>query len=56
MPEAQLAEFWLNSDPGVPLAEAAKLPGVPLPVNGKLTPTDAPGFGIELKEEDLRPW
>lgn len=27
MPEAQLAEYWLGSDPGVPLAEAMRLPG-----------------------------
>jgi L-rhamnonate dehydratase len=56
LPEAQLAEYWLGSDPGVPLAEAMRLPGVAVPVNGKLRPSDAPGFGIDLKEEHLRPW
>jgi L-rhamnonate dehydratase len=56
LPEAQLAEYWLGSDPGVPLAEAQKLPGVPVPVNGKVRPSDAPGFGIEVKEEQLVPW
>jgi L-rhamnonate dehydratase len=46
----------MNSDPGVPLAEAAKLPGVAVPVNGRLVPSDAPGFGIDLKEEQLIRW
>ncbi|CAN5485690.1 L-rhamnonate dehydratase [soil metagenome] len=56
LPEAQLAEYWLHSDPGVPLAEATKLPGMKVPVNGKLVPSDSPGFGIELTERQLLPW
>lgn len=55
LPDAQLAEYWLSSDPGVPLAEAARLPGVAVPVNGRLVPSDAPGFGIDLKAEWLVP-
>lgn len=55
MPEASLAEFWLASDPGVPLEEAAKIPGVAVPRDGKLIPSDAPGFGMELKPEWLVP-
>jgi L-rhamnonate dehydratase len=56
LPEAQLAEFWLGSDPGVPLAEAMRIPGVPVPVDGTVRPSDAPGFGIEITEENLVPW
>jgi L-rhamnonate dehydratase len=56
LPEASLAEYWLGSDPGVPLAEAQKLPGVATPVDGKVKPSDAPGFGIDLKESQLLPW
>jgi len=41
---------------GVPLAEAMRLPGVAVPVNGKVKPSDAPGFGIDLKSEWLVPW
>jgi L-rhamnonate dehydratase len=56
MPESPIAEFWLGSDPGVPLAEANRFPGMPTPVNGKVTPSDAPGFGLELTEENILPW
>jgi L-rhamnonate dehydratase len=55
MPEASIAEFWLHSDPGVPLAEANKYPGMNVPVNGVVRPTDAPGFGLEFREQDLIP-
>jgi L-rhamnonate dehydratase len=56
LPEAQLAEFWLGSDPGVPLTEAMRIPGVPVPVDGKVKPSDAPGFGLEVKAEQIVPW
>jgi L-rhamnonate dehydratase len=56
LPEASLAEYWLGSDPGVPLAEAQKIPGVPVPADGKVRPSDAPGFGLDVKEEWLAPW
>jgi L-rhamnonate dehydratase len=56
MPEASLAEYWLGSDPGVPLAEATRIPGVPSPVNGKIKPSDAPGFGFELTDAHFVLW
>jgi L-rhamnonate dehydratase len=56
MPEAPLAEFWLGSDPGVPLMEVAQFPGVPVPDGGFVTPSDAPGFGFEIREEWIAPW
>ena len=56
MPECPMAEFWLASDPGVPLAEFVRIPGTPMPVDGKLRPSDAPGFGLEIRPQDLAPW
>jgi L-rhamnonate dehydratase len=56
MPECPMAEFWLASDPGVPLAEYVRIPGTPIPVDGKLTPSDAPGFGLEIRPQDLASW
>lgn len=56
LPEASRAEYWLGSDPGIPLAQAMRIPGVPTPVDGKVSASDAPGFGFELKESQLLPW
>jgi L-rhamnonate dehydratase len=56
MPECPMAEFWMASDPGIPLSEFVRIPGTPMPVNGKLVPSDAPGFGLEIREVDLSPW
>jgi L-rhamnonate dehydratase len=55
MPECPTAEFWLASDPGVPLSEFVRIPGTPMPVDGKLKPSDAPGFGLEIRAQDLVP-
>lgn len=55
MPECPMAEYWLGSDPGVPLEETHRIPGVPVPVNGRLVPSDAPGFGFEILECQLMP-
>lgn len=51
MPESLVAEFWLGSDPGIPLDEARRTPGVAVPQDGKLVPSDAPGFGMEVRED-----
>jgi L-rhamnonate dehydratase len=56
MPEAPLAEFWLASAPGISLAEATMIPGMPVPKNGTITPSDAPGFGFEFLPEHFEPW
>jgi L-rhamnonate dehydratase len=55
MPECPTAEFWLASDPGVPLSEFVRIPGTPMPVDGKLKPSNAPGFGLEIRAQDLVP-
>ena len=41
------------SPPGVPLEEMVKLPGTPAIRGGRLTPSDAPGFGLEITREWL---
>jgi L-rhamnonate dehydratase len=55
MPESPVAEYFINSAPGVPLEEARKVPGVAVPTDGYLVPSDAPGFGVEVAEEWIRP-
>ena len=36
---------------GVPLEEKERFPGTPVPKDGTITPSDAPGFGLEIKRE-----
>ena len=55
-PESPMAEFWLGSDPGIPLDEVRPIPGMSMPVDGYVTPPDAPGFGLEVAEEWIEPW
>jgi hypothetical protein len=38
------------SAPGVPLEEMVKLPGTAVIRDGYVTPSDAPGFGLEIDE------
>ena len=51
MPESPMAEYWMGSDPGVPLDEVCLIPGVASPRNGYIVPSDAPGFGMDIKPE-----
>ena len=53
---AHLAEFFVGTQPGVPLEEAGHLPGMALPKNGTLLPNDAPGFGLEVPADWLVPF
>lgn len=55
-PESPIAEYWLGSEPGIPLEEVRTIPGMAMPVNGWLVPSNAPGFGIEAKTEWITPW
>jgi L-rhamnonate dehydratase len=41
------------SPPGVPLEEMVLLPGTPAIKDGYVTPSDAPGFGLEITEQWL---
>jgi len=56
MPECPMAEFWLGSDPGIPLEEANSIPGMAVPKDGVVVPSDAPGFGLEISEDWINPW
>ena len=55
-PEAPMAEYWLGSPPGIPLEELTRIPGMAIPKNGFVAPTDAPGFGMEIDPGCIRPW
>jgi L-rhamnonate dehydratase len=55
-PEVPMAEYHCSSPVGVPLEEVARLPGTPVPKEGWLVPSDAPGFGLELDPAWLTPW
>jgi len=56
MPESHLAEWVLFSRAGVPLNEVMRVPGVRIPENGRILPSDAPGFGYELEPGHFLPW
>lgn len=56
MPEAPMAEFHLSSPVGIPLDEANRFPGMPVPKVGYVVPSDAPGFGLEIQDEWITPW
>ena len=48
-------EYWLGTDPGIPLTETNRVPGTAVPVNGRVTPAEGPGFGMTIEEEWIRP-
>jgi L-rhamnonate dehydratase len=52
-PSAPWCEYFVGSPPGVPLEEAARLPGVAVAKDGYLIPNDAPGFGVNIVAEWL---
>jgi L-rhamnonate dehydratase len=56
MPESSIAEYWMGSDPGVPLEQVCPIPGMSMPKDGYVRPTDAPGFGMEIKPDWIGPW
>lgn len=50
------AEFFVGSDPGIPLEQGWRTPGQSLPIEGWMEPNDAPGFGLEVLEEWIEPF
>ncbi len=56
MPESPIAEYWLGTDPGIPLEEVRSIPGMAMPRDGYVTPPDSPGFGLEIMEAWIEPW
>jgi L-rhamnonate dehydratase len=56
LPAIPWTECFCATAPGVPLDEAASIPGMPLPKDGKLKPSNAPGFGVELGDVKIEPY
>lgn len=54
--ESPMGEYWMDTDPGVPLEETIRIPGTAVPVNGKVTPSSEPGFGMEFEPSDISDW
>ncbi len=55
LPECPFGEYGVHSPVGIPLDETTRIPGLPLPSEGYVVPSDAPGFGMEIKEEWITP-
>ncbi len=54
MPSNTWGELFVDSGPGVPLEEGWRpTPGMAVPKDGWLVPSDAPGFGVELGLDEL---
>ena len=51
-----MCECFIAAPPGVPLEDHWRLPGVARPVDGQLTPSDAPGFGLEIPDTWFEPF
>lgn len=49
-------EYFVGTAPGVPLEQAGHWPGLPLPKDGRLLPSQAPGFGLDIPEAWLTPY
>src|SRR5690606_36666628 len=46
-------EYFVGGGPGVPLSAATAYPGMAVPQGGRLTPSGAPGFGLDLNLEGI---
>ncbi|MBL7202531.1 MAG: L-rhamnonate dehydratase [Anaerolineae bacterium] len=55
-PSSPWCECFVGTPPGVPLEEAWRLPGQAAPKDGWLVPSDAPGFGLDVREEWMSPF
>lgn len=56
LPETEPCEVVVRTPAGVPLDQAKRIPGMATPVNGRIVPSDAPGFGYEFGAEAFLPW
>ena len=54
--ECSLCEFHMSTPVGVPLEELVTMPGMVVPKDGFLVPSDAPGFGLEIPEQWIMEW
>ena len=56
MPAIPWTECFVGSAPGVPPEQAARMPGAAIPKEGRMKPSDAPGFGVEVTLDQLSPF
>ena len=56
MPVIPWAEYIVLGAAGIPLDELTQLPGMPVPDGGRLKPSDAPGFGVEVLASQMAPF
>jgi len=56
MPSIPWCEFFVASEPGVPLEQGWRYPGQSLPKDGWITPPDGPGFGVDIPEDWIEPF
>ena len=57
LPSVSWGEFFPANGPGVPLGKTSSgrsTPGMSVPSNGRLVPSSAPGFGIELNLDEIK--
>ena len=47
-PAIRWAEYFVGGGPGVPLEDLRVFPGMSVPQNGRLKPSDEPGFGLGI--------
>ena len=55
-PDIPWGEYYIDSPPGIPLEEANPWPGAAVPEDGKLVPSDEPGFGEDVDPAALTPF
>jgi L-rhamnonate dehydratase len=53
MPASPMGEMFVGTAPGVPLAETRLFPGMAVPRDGILVPSDEPGFGLGATLDDI---
>ena len=56
LPAIPWTECFVATAPGVDPRQAGGLPGVAVPEGGRMVPSDAPGFGVEVAKEHLKPF
>lgn len=56
LPAIPWTEYFVATPPGVPPLGPWAFPGMPVPESGRMRPSDAPGFGVELDRDTLQPF
>ena len=56
LPAIPWTECFVATPPGVSPDEAARLPGMAAPKEGRMVPSDGPGFGVDVTMDDLTPF